>query len=647
MNRPTPTPERFARPLGFLLLAGLLLVALPASAQVIKVTSAVPGETEQGALGVVVTIGGENFVSGAKVNFYVSGTTNPGGITVKSVRFKDSKNLEATIDVAPDAQTTLKFDVQVKCNSRTGKGTELFKVLVKTTGGDVTPPGTISILQPLESSWGSAVLTWTAPADDGYSDGGPAVSYDLRIRKADCGPFTLDIWVDDTRNGIWADPCHAIDSRPAAGPVGSQESISVGYLAPNTRYVAAIRAVDDSPQGPNWSALPSPIDQTYFTTSDFPGEGWTAPWSATIFDACPPANTTCTIVAPPRLDLDPAGQPGVLYVKQGVPMLAKQSGGTWTTQTLPIAIDTGNYAYDFAFDPASGEALVASLAPNVVKSPLRFYRRSAMGWTTETVAQGAIRFVTLEVAQPSRNVAVPTIVFRHEKTGSFLLKVAQRKEGGWTVETVGSGIAGAAESPFGLAFDAQGIPAVAFPQTTEGIERAVFALRQESGWIPEIPDPNPPGPPWTRVVETQVAFDPVRRDFLIAAKYRDDSTYESVVRLCYRTQGDWNCDEMARDGLRLGLPIAVDGRGRVFFASSSVSNDDPMPTWVMRVRDPGTGEWSAEAIDWNARSTHFDPRIRIAPDGEPVVAYNSNRDSSGVGGSSRSASVSFAKRSAQ
>jgi hypothetical protein len=55
-------------------------------------------------------------------------TTNPGGITVKSVRYKDSKNLDATIDVAPDAQTQVKFDIQVQSGTRTSKGTELFCV---------------------------------------------------------------------------------------------------------------------------------------------------------------------------------------------------------------------------------------------------------------------------------------------------------------------------------------------------------------------------------------------------------------------------------------------------------------------------------------------------------------------------------------
>ena len=184
MNRPTTTRGWPIRTAGLLLLAGLLLWGLPAAAQVIKVTSAVPDVTDQGTVGLVVTIGGENFGKSSKVNFYVTGTINPGGIAVRNVNYKNPQTLEATIDVAPDAQTDLKFDIQVMSNGRTGKGTELFKVNVKVTGGDTTPPGTVTDLRAVDIGFNTAVLNWTAPADDGYLPAsGPAVSYTLRVRK--------------------------------------------------------------------------------------------------------------------------------------------------------------------------------------------------------------------------------------------------------------------------------------------------------------------------------------------------------------------------------------------------------------------------------------------------------------------------------
>ena len=235
MNRPTSPTGWPLKLVGLLLLAGLLVAGLPAAAQVIKVTSAVPAEADQGVVGLVVTIGGESFPSNSKVAFYVSGTKNPGGIAVKAVRFKDSKTLEATIDVAPDAQTDLKFDIQVMSGSRTGKGTELFKVLVKVTGGDLTPPGTITtalpgLLRIVDGTLGynSATLEWMAPANDGFeASSGPATQYDIRVRKdaTECGgPFTMAVWVDSSWTGPHADPCHAFVGWPAAGAPGTTES---------------------------------------------------------------------------------------------------------------------------------------------------------------------------------------------------------------------------------------------------------------------------------------------------------------------------------------------------------------------------------------------------------------------------------------
>jgi hypothetical protein len=101
----------------------MLLLSLPAQAQTITVTSAVPDATDQGTVDLVVTISGDGFTRGAKADFFVTGTTDRGGITVKNVKYKNPKTLEATIDVAPDAQTQLKFDIQVYSNGRTGKGT--------------------------------------------------------------------------------------------------------------------------------------------------------------------------------------------------------------------------------------------------------------------------------------------------------------------------------------------------------------------------------------------------------------------------------------------------------------------------------------------------------------------------------------------
>ena len=116
-------------------IVSLILLALApvgaAWAQV-KVTSATPAETSQGTVSLDVTIDGSGFDNTAKPRFLVTGTTDTGGITVKKVVVKSSRQLVATIDVA-DTAVVNKFDIEVTLDSgRKGKGTTLFAVLSKT-----------------------------------------------------------------------------------------------------------------------------------------------------------------------------------------------------------------------------------------------------------------------------------------------------------------------------------------------------------------------------------------------------------------------------------------------------------------------------------------------------------------------------------
>ena len=97
----------------------------------LQVTAADPSSTTQGTLSLNVTVSGNGFDSSAVVEFFVTGSTNPGGITVKNVKVTGSKKLIATIDVA-DAASIANFDIQVtQSGGRKGKGTSLFRVLAK------------------------------------------------------------------------------------------------------------------------------------------------------------------------------------------------------------------------------------------------------------------------------------------------------------------------------------------------------------------------------------------------------------------------------------------------------------------------------------------------------------------------------------
>jgi hypothetical protein len=100
---------------------------LPAVAQ-IQVNSTNPGSALQGTINLNVTISGSGFKKGAKAQWFVTGTTNPGGVTVSSTTFNGPGTLTANITIASDA-TISGFDVVVtNTDGRTGKGTDLFAV---------------------------------------------------------------------------------------------------------------------------------------------------------------------------------------------------------------------------------------------------------------------------------------------------------------------------------------------------------------------------------------------------------------------------------------------------------------------------------------------------------------------------------------
>lgn len=642
MSRPTSIRGGPARPVGLLLLVlvvGLLFVGLPLAAQTIAVTSTTPNMADQGTVGLVVTITGQNFANGAKAAFYVTGTTNPGGIVVKNVKYKNAKTLEATIDVAADAQTALKFDVSVTINGRTGKGTELFKVNVKMTGGDLTPPGTVTDLAAIERSTGynAAVLTWTAPASDGFTvASGSAAKYDLRVRKADCGPFTMDIWVDDTLTGIRSDPCHVYRGLPIPGAPGATETHPVRYLGPNRSYYAAIRTADDSPQGPNWSNLPDASQQLLFTTGPSPD----TPWIAGVVDACPVTSTNCMMTSAVRLDLDGHDDPAMLYLRGSVPKLGRWAGTAWSYETTP-EVDGGNWAFDLAFDPFSGEAAIASYVPSA--AALKFYRRTGAGWNTETIDAGFVRSAALGFGSPLGSTgSVPTIAYRYEKRSSVQLRVARRLNSSWSIETVATSLAGGAIDHVRLAFDGDADPGVAFTQTVGSVNRTAFALRKGGAWTLEIlPQETPAfvtgGPKFA-----YVAWDPRRGDFVIVSGYYDSASARSQVRYCERNIGLWTCGETPLlDGLQLSnqvsLAVRDDGTTYVGYVQAG--------TLFTLIRDPATLSWSTEYVDWNANVGPLDMHVR--PAGGPVIAYRSIHDSTGAGGSDGNLSVSVARRSAQ
>jgi hypothetical protein len=103
-------------------------MTLPSVAQ-ITVTGAIPSSATQGTNNLNVTITGNGFNKGAKAAFFVSGTTNNGGVTVNSTSYSNSSTLTANISIASQADIS-NYDVQItNSNGRTGVGSEAFAVV--------------------------------------------------------------------------------------------------------------------------------------------------------------------------------------------------------------------------------------------------------------------------------------------------------------------------------------------------------------------------------------------------------------------------------------------------------------------------------------------------------------------------------------
>ncbi len=641
MYRPTQSRGRPVRVAGLLLLAGLLLWGLPAAAQPIKVTSAVPDMADQGTLGLLVTIGGENFGQGSKVKFYVTGTTNPGGIAVKSVKYKNSKTLEATIDVAPDAQTQLKFDIEVTSGSRTGKGTELFKVNVKQTGGDTTPPGTVTDLRTVEIEFNWTRVNWTAPADDGYDpSSGPAASYEIRVRKGwsletpNCGPYTASVWPIELSAIDATDPCHVNRWGDASANPGSTESAILHGLSPNSVFWAMVRSIDDASPSGNWSSMAADLTyQISFTTGPAPETVWTA----TVLDDCQPLYYPCAAPVP-RFDYDPSGNPALLYTLEGEARLATWNDSGWQIETAGVAIDGSNGDYDIAFDPASGEPTISSRYFPGNKPTLRFYRRSGATvdpWTVETVATGNIRSNALAYSpSPSR---IPTIAYLYvDKWNTPHVRLAERIQESWTSAEIAVAYAHP-NADVRLAFDSDGNPGVSFLKDLNGTSTLGFAIRKNGTWTVEQVN-IPPAPQWVVYPIHSLIYDPHRGDFSAVFILFDGSAqypFDNLIHYCERSAGTWTCELIAQEADLYGASVAVDAVGTVYV----VYDNWPAGTVYTLIRRPGETFWSLEYVDWNGQFIRG--HIRIGPDGQPNLSYSGKHYSSGAG---HPGPVCFARR---
>ncbi|MFN2530744.1 MAG: hypothetical protein ABR555_05570 [Pyrinomonadaceae bacterium] len=156
----------------FVLISPWVLPLSHAQGQV-QVTAANPASAEQGTVNLNVRVLGKGFKNGAKTNWFVTGTTDPGGVRVNSTTFVSSTELNANITV-PDGATIASYDIQVlNSDGRGGKGTELFAVTAKgnqtSCGTDITNLS-ISIYKYTDATNTTTYNMWP---DMTYADGSP------------------------------------------------------------------------------------------------------------------------------------------------------------------------------------------------------------------------------------------------------------------------------------------------------------------------------------------------------------------------------------------------------------------------------------------------------------------------------------------
>ena len=152
----------------------LSVCLLPAAAQ-IQVNSTNPSAAAQGTTNLNVTVNGNGFKKGAKAQWFITGTTNPGGVTVNSTAFNSSGQLTANITVASGA-TISGYDVAVtNTDGRTGKGTDVFAVVQASHNCSNTPMQLIVRPQTPEqggiSGDGVSIYNNTNDASDPFNGG--------------------------------------------------------------------------------------------------------------------------------------------------------------------------------------------------------------------------------------------------------------------------------------------------------------------------------------------------------------------------------------------------------------------------------------------------------------------------------------------
>jgi len=184
-SRYQPSPTLVILSVALLIVVASWLLPTSHAQGQVQVTAADPAASEQGTINLNVKVTGKGFKNGAKAKWFVTGTTDTGGVTVNSTTFVSSSEVTANITVA-DAATIANFDIQVtNSDGRGGKGTELFAVTAKgqgqtSCGSDVTNLSA-SIFKYTDAT---NTTTYNLQPDQTYADGSPVPYVTGKVRNS-------------------------------------------------------------------------------------------------------------------------------------------------------------------------------------------------------------------------------------------------------------------------------------------------------------------------------------------------------------------------------------------------------------------------------------------------------------------------------
>src|SRR5256712_622872 len=355
-----------------------------------------------------------NPIAGNAVSFDASASYNDAGPPVATYQWNfgdggtgSGKTIPHTYAAGGNFTATLTVT-----DTSGGSGTSSQTVPVQSSapGPDTTPPARTTDLRGTGTGYDYAVLTWTAPGDDGNV--GTATTYSVRYSTT--GPLTDSNFLTGTAVPV-----------PAPHPAGSKETLNVTGLAQGTTYWFGLRTADEVP---NWSSVSANANVTTKSTQVSvvsPAAGAILPVASVLLTwsvSSPPPNST-QVQIDNRTWLDAGTRTNNLLtlVSNGATVLRVHVmfGSTGLYASTNALVDTQSPAVTI-LSPRSGDILQSSTI--------------IVDWTATDSGSGIAAVAVRQDAQPYRVVQGNSTTFRNVVAGSHTFSVPGTDNAGHIAE---------------------------------------------------------------------------------------------------------------------------------------------------------------------------------------------------------------------